>query len=170
CPYTTLFRSRKEKENGSEINYEIDDHSTKVGELKTAVVNQLSPYKYDQTKVTYFTYKPFEQLKQVEIFFFQKTEYKMVFNTGAVEKPISIRIYDKPSDYASRTLLAEQENASGGMFEFTSTELLENLKERKILDDGMSKMEADDLELKKVYINYYIPSKPKETKEGEKGE
>src|SRR5690606_2721473 len=66
--------------------------------------------------------------------------------------------------------LAEQENASGGMFEFTSTELLENLKERKILDDGMSKMEADDLELKKVYINYYIPSKPKETKEGEKGE
>ena len=155
--YAQVLNKREKKGQESTIN-EIKEQ---VPPMKTEARASLDPYRYDASKVTYFLYKPFTQRKEVEIYFFNSAEYKIAFQPGLVKDPIKVQVFDRPKDYKNRTLLFEKNGVSGGIFHTTSSELLANLKSKKI-EGGMAEAEAAILRLKKVYIDYIIPTKEKE--------
>lgn len=149
---------------------ETQDLSEIVSKLKADAKLKLEPFRYDGSKVTYFLYKPYLQRKEVEVYFFNDTEYKLAFNSNAVEGdgPLEVAIYDRPHDNKYRTKLFEKKGVTQSEFDVTSTQLLNALKEAKVAK-GMSEAEANDIRLKKVYIDYIIPSKPREIITDEKG-
>jgi hypothetical protein len=132
---------------------EAEDITALVLQYKKEATQSLEPYRYDNSKITYFLYKPFEQIKEVEVFFFNTSEYRISFNSKAVKDPIVVEIYDKPIDAPNRTLLYKKDGVQGGLFQCTSKELKDKLVEAL----------GKELQLKKVYIDYRIPAKAKET-------
>lgn len=129
-----------------------EDLAAQVTVYKKEATKALEPYRYDASKVTYFTFQPYEQTKEVEIFFFNKTEYRLAFNSKGIKENIVVEIYDRAEGQPDRTLLFKKEAAPGGEFTCTSTELT------KKFEEGGKKGE-----LKRAFISYRIPSKVKET-------
>lgn len=73
--------------------------------LKNDVKADLSPYQYDLSKLTKFTYKNKSQLKEIEVDLFIGEKYKLVFNTAGCPVPITINLYNKDKDHKKRKLL-----------------------------------------------------------------
>ncbi len=163
--------NKKSDQNAGQTIYKIipEDLSEQIPVKKKEAKESLKPYRYDASKVSYFIYKTFEQRKEVEVFFFSSNEYKLAFNPGSIADAIDVKIYDKPNNYQNRTELYSKNGVSGGIFDVSSTTLLDNLKAKKI-EAGMTEDQANTLILKKVYINYMIPAKEKDISKGEKGE
>jgi hypothetical protein len=170
---TSQMFNKKSDQRAGETVYKItpEDLSDQIPTKKKEAKESLKPYRYDASKVSYFIYKTFEQRKEVEVFFFSNNEYKLAFNPGSVAEAIEVKIYDKPNNYRDRTELWSKSGVSGGIFDVTSTTLLNNLIDKKVkVDSSMTQSEAENLILKKVYINYLIPAKEKDITAGEKGE
>ncbi len=163
--------NKKSDQNAGQTIYKIvpEDLSEQIPAKKKETKESLKPYRYDASKVSYFIYKTFEQRKEVEVFFFSSNEYKLAFNPGSIADAIEVKIYDKPNNYQNRTELWSKSGVTGGIFDVSSTTLLDNLKAKKI-EGGMTTEQAEALILKKVYINYMIPAKEKDISKGEKGE
>lgn len=146
-----------------------------VRQYKKEAKQKLEPYRYDASKITYFLYKPYEQSKEIEVFFFNNAEYKLSFNSKAVKDPITIKVYDRAKNQQNRILLYSKENVAKSEFGVTSKDLNKKLKEKVIArkdaqsEDGLSEEEkaafTSKIHLKKVYIDYIIPSKPREKKQ-----
>jgi len=138
-----------------------DDLATLITEYKKEARRALDPYRYDNSRVTYFVYKAFEQRLEIEMRLFRPSEYRFSFNGKAVDDAIKLEIYDKPRNYKYRTRLYERESISGDEFTFESGRMEQKYRSSKIAD-GMSEEDAKTVRLKKVYINYIIPSKERE--------
>lgn len=163
--------NKKTDQRAGETDYVVvpEDLKVKIPEIKKKTRVSINPYRYDASKTTYYVYKTFEQAKEIEVFFFSSNEYKMVFCGDAVADPIKVEIYDKPKNFVDRTLLFSKDGVAAGEFELTSTELLNKLRELKI-EGGMTEAEANTLKLKKVFVNYIIPSKDKQVDKGDQGQ
>jgi hypothetical protein len=131
---------------------EEEDLAAKVPEWKKAATEALAPYRYDASKVTYFTYQPYEQTKEVEVFFFNNTDYKISFNCNGVKEAIGVEIFDKPEGSPDRVSLYKTDAAPGKSFHCTSSEL-----NKKASSDS-----GKPVNLKKAFISYKIPSKARE--------
>ena len=140
---------------------EEDDLATLIAEYKQQAREALEPYRYDNSRVTYFVYKAFEQRIEIEMYMFNPAEYRFSFNGKAVEDAIKLEIYDKPINYKYRTMLYERESVAGDEFTFESDGLEEKYRSAR-MSDGMSEEDAQTVRLKRVFINYIIPSKARE--------
>jgi hypothetical protein len=118
--------------------------------FKNEAENNLSPYKFDGTIVTYFYFKTYQQKKEVEIYFFNQTEYRLSFNGKCLPHDIEVNIYDKKRSENDRVLLKRFKNISGKNIIINSNEFYKNLT--------IEKRECN--QFKRVYIDYDIPSIP----------
>lgn len=168
--YPQLFGGKnKLKEKEPPPPAEIVDPSDKLPDMKAESKRSLEPYRYDGAKTTYFLYKPYQQRREIEIFFLGETDYKVVFNGGALDGAIGVEIYDRPFKNPGKTLIYKNENVGSGLTNVTHETLIGELRKKK-MEGGMSEAEAELIKLKKAYINYIIPNKSDETKTNEKGE
>jgi len=124
---------------------------SKAAEYKAASREKIKPHRYDGSKITYFNYGTYEQVKSVEILMFNGIDYKFCFNTTGVPKAIDIKIYDRESlknetDKGKRVLLYEANGVMGKDIVITSEELLKTMQATKNVTS-----------LKKVFIEYTVP-------------
>lgn len=167
--YPQIFGKNKLKEKEPPPPAEIIDPSDKLPEMKIESKKSLEPYRYDGAKTTYFLYKPYQQRREIEIFFLGETDYKVVFNGGALDGSIGVEIYDRTFENPGKTMIYENKSVGSGLTNVTHEQLISELKKKK-MEAGMSSAEADLIRLKKAYINYIIPNKSEESKTNEKGE
>ncbi|HLP12061.1 MAG TPA: hypothetical protein VK177_09040 [Flavobacteriales bacterium] len=124
---------------------------SKAAEYKAKSREKIKPHRYDGSKITYFNYGTFEQIKSVEVLLFNGIDYKFCFNTEGVPKSIDLKIYDRESlknetDKGKRILLYEANGVMGKDVVVTSEELLKTLQATKSVTS-----------LKKVFIEYHVP-------------
>jgi len=125
----------------------------------------LKPYRYSFGRTTYFNYKSYNTLKEVEVALILNSSYKFTFNAeGVTVDPIQVKVYNKPSNYNKRILIYEKSSVSGGSFEFTSEQLVDKMKEH-YKEKGLSDYELEKILLSKVYIDYIIPAIDEEFEE-----
>jgi hypothetical protein len=74
----------------------------------------LSPFMYDAFVLTEIYYKPEKQIVEVEFTAMSGEDYKLVFCTSELHKPIGISIYDKPKTNKKRKVLYFDENSKDG--------------------------------------------------------
>lgn len=118
----------------------------------------LKPYRYSFGRTTYFNYKSYNTLKEIEVSLMLNATYKFNFNaSGVTEDAITLQVYNRPTDYNKRVLLYEKKNIGGGSFHFTSTHLAEAMR-KHYADKGMTADNLDKLLLTKVYLDYIIPA------------
>lgn len=130
----------------------------------------LRPYRYDGVKTTYFSYKSFEYLKEIEVATIQNAEYRLSYNANGIHHDkIQIKIYDKPSTAKGRVLLYEKTGVGGNEFSFETAKMVEKLKQAK-LDRGIDPAVVDQMRLKKIFINYIIPAVDRTTETNEYGD
>ena len=147
----------------SDVNPDpLDALKQELLDYKKASRTALKPYRYDGMKTTYFTYKSFDYIDEVELATIQKTEYRLSFNAkGIHEDKIKIRIYDKPKESKGRILLYEKDDVGGNDFTCETTEMLEKLKAAK-QEKGVSEDIIKVMQLKKLYVDYIIPAVDRE--------
>ena len=147
-------------------NAEVDPYQAfkqELAEYKKASRIALKPYRYDGIKTTYFSYKSFDYVKEVEVGTIQKAEYRLSFNANGIHyDKIKIRIYDKPKENKGRVLLWEKDGVGGNEFTCETGEMLDRLKEAK-REKGVSESVINVMRLKKLYIDYIIPAVERET-------
>ena len=97
-------------------------------EAKTA----LNSYLYDGYKTTYFNYKTYEQTKEVEIYLFNNTEYRLSFNGKSCPKDVKVKIYNADKSSKDRVLLKEVSNISGENMIIETDDLNNLLYNRKL--------------------------------------
>lgn len=131
----------------SQSSSDIAKFKADIENNKKDARNQLGSYKYDGAKVTYFNYRKVEQIKEVEVYLFNNTDYKLSFNGNSIPGACKIEIYNNSKIESERTLLAEVDNLSGKEVQISSDDL--NASYKKIYPNGAR--------LKRVYVNYVIP-------------
>ncbi|CAN5756489.1 hypothetical protein BH11BAC7_BH11BAC7_30000 [soil metagenome] len=70
--------------------------------LKEDAKAALDPYKYDSGKLTRLYYKKKEAIKELEIPVFIGEKYKIVWNTEALTRPVTISVFNKEKDAKGR--------------------------------------------------------------------
>jgi hypothetical protein len=120
---------------------------------------KLKPYKYNGTKSTTFTYKSYDYVKTIEILTVEKTDYKFSFIASLVKYGnITIKIYDKPSTTAGRTLLFERADVGGDDFTVSLDEMNAKFRAAKATKSSLEPELIARMRLKKVYVEYHIPA------------
>lgn len=151
---------------GGDIEIETDGKEAfdkGVQEAREAARQKLKPYKYDGTKSTYFSYKPYTYAKELEVITIEKTDYKFCFNGAMVTADkIKLEIYDKPSTANGRILLYEKEGVGGDEFEVSLDKMNEVFRAEKSKTSSVDPSIIDKMRLKKVYVNYIIPAVDRE--------
>ena len=99
----------------------------------------LPPFRYNATKTTHITSKPYDQIMEVVMPLYQDTEYRFIFNLEGLDSEIKVEVCDKTLRDDSRKLLYESSS-----------------KHFKYEPDGT-------LGLTRVFVNYVIP--PVDSKE-----
>lgn len=141
----------------------FDAFKQELNDYKKASRTALKPYRYDGIKTTYFSYKSFDYIKEVEIATIQNTDYRLSFNANGIHyDKIRVRIYDKPQENKGRILLYEKDGVGGNEFTCETNEMLDKLKAAK-LEKGVSQNIVDVMQLKKLYLDYIIPAVDRET-------
>lgn len=107
----------------------------------------LSPYRFDGSKITYFNFKTYKQIKEVEIYLFSNTDYRFSFNGKSLPNDITVEIYDEDKTNADRILLKSFSDIQGKNTVIESAELDKSYKEKK----------GADTRLKRVFVDYIIP-------------
>src|SRR5690606_32734924 len=101
---------------------------TDIENNKKDARNQLGSYKYDGAKVTYFNYRRIEQVKEVEVYLFNNTDYKLSFNGNSIPGVCKVEIYNNSKIESDRVLLDEVDNLSGKAIQISSDDLNTNYK------------------------------------------
>lgn len=125
---------------------EIAAFRSAISVNKETAKNSIKGFKYDGSKITYFNFKNYEQVKEVEVYMFNTTEYKFSINTEAAAKGIKIEVYDKSKSDKDRNLLKSIDNAAGKQLDFSSNEL----------NAAMKKAVPNAVRLKRVYVDFVI--------------
>lgn len=116
--------------------------SSQKGEAKAA----LSPYRFDGSKVTYFNFKTYKQVKEVEIYLFSNTDYRFSFNGKSLPSGITVEIYDQDKTAANRVMLTSFTDLQGKNVLIESADLNKTYKEKT----------GTDIRLKRVFVDYII--------------
>lgn len=158
---TSVAPQKKDKKNKNANKGEVDPMAQfreEVAGYRKDCKAALKPYRYSFGRTTFFNYKAYNTVKEVEVSLMLDASYKFTFNAnGVTEDKIAVKVYNRPSDYNKRVLLYEKKGIGGGSFHFTSNQLFENLK-KHYLAQGTSEEELKKLLLNKVYIDYVIPA------------
>ncbi|MBL4704553.1 MAG: hypothetical protein JKY54_08525, partial [Flavobacteriales bacterium] len=74
----------------------------------------LKPFRYSFGRTTYFNYRGYNTVKEVEVSLMLNARYKFCFNAqGVTMEPIKIQVYNRPSDFNTRVLLYEKSGIGG---------------------------------------------------------
>jgi len=76
-----------------------------VKALKKEGISQLSPYYYSSSKVTSISYADTVQYREIEVPLFKGEKYRMVFNSKALPKGITVEVFDKDRSHDGRSAL-----------------------------------------------------------------
>jgi hypothetical protein len=128
----------------------LTEFKENISKQKIEAKKALKPYRYDGSKVTYFNFKTYKQVKEVEIYLFNNTDYRFSFNGKSLPNDVTIKIYDQDKTTADRILLAEVTGVQGNNLLIESSELNKTYKSKK---SGASR-------LKRVFVDYEIPGVP----------
>jgi len=126
----------------------LTEFKANIKSNKAEAKEQLKPYLYDGYKTTYFNYKTYKQVKEVEIYLFNNTEYRLAFNGKSCQKNVKVKIYNAPKSDPNRVLLKEIDNVSGANYLVQTGELNENYMA----------VNKNATRLKRVFVSYEIPA------------
>jgi len=126
----------------------ITEYKSTIKANKSEAKKAISPYLYDGNKTTYFNYKTHEQTKELEIYLFNNSSYKLAINTKTCSKGLKINIYNKDKTAKNRVLLKSIDNAEKTIHVINTDELNEVLKASN----------SKSTRLKRVFISYEIPA------------
>ncbi len=125
----------------------LTEFKANIKSNKAEAKEQLKPYLYDGYKTTYFNYKTYKQVKEVEIYLFNNTEYRLAFNGKSCAKSMNVKIYNAAKSDPKRVLLKEINNISGSNTLVQTSELNEAYKAKS----------ENATRLKRVFVSYEIP-------------
>lgn len=128
----------------------LTEFKENIAKQKVEAKKELKPYRYDGSKVTYFNFKTYKQVKEVEIYLFNNTDYRFSFNGKSLPNDVSIKIFDKDKTASDRILLDEETGVKGSNMVIESSALNKKYLAEK---SGASR-------LKRVYVDYEIPGVP----------
>jgi len=128
----------------------LTEFKESIKQNKAEAKESIKPYLYDGYKTTYFNYKTYNQVKEVEIYLFNSTEYRLAFNGKACPNNISVKIYDQSKNVSDRILLKEISDVKGGNVIVQTKEMFEAYK-----SGG-----GNASRLKRVFVDYEIPATP----------
>ncbi len=121
-----------------------------IKQNKVEAKESIKPYLYDGYKTTYFNYKTYKQTKEVEIYLFNNTEYRLAFNGKSCPNNIAIKIYDQSKNVSDRILLKEITTVKGENIVVQTKDMFEAYKSA----GGKAPR------LKRVFVDYEIPATP----------
>lgn len=134
-----------------------------VQENRVAARKALMPYKYYGTKSTYFSYKTYAYVKEIDILTVEKTDYLLSFNAMCIsDNKITVQIYDRSKNQNGRTLLYENKDIGGNEFVVSLNDLNETFRKEKLKTSSLPFETIQKMRLKKVYVNYIIPGVDRE--------
>lgn len=133
---------------GMEHNGGDEVFDAQVNTLKQECKELLKDARYEGSKITYYSTGQNKQTKSVELFMLLPNEYVFAISTKKCTTPVTIRLYDAPSDLDERTLIKEFKNYQGKTFTFSTAEL------NKIYRKKVPEVER----LKNLHIEYTIGS------------
>jgi len=128
----------------------LSEFKNSIKQNKTEAKNAIKPYLYDGYKTTFFNYKTYKQTKEVEIYLFNNTEYRLAFNGKSCPQSIGVRIYNQNKNSANRILLKEIADIKGESLVVQTSELNEAYKTAT----------SSKSKLKRVFVEYEIPATP----------
>lgn len=128
----------------------LTEFKESIKKNKAEAKESIKPYLYDGYKTTYFNYKTYKQAKEVEIYLFNNTEYRLAFNGKSCPQNITVRIYDESKNSTGRVMLKEITDVKGQNIVVQTKELNEAYKANA----------AGKSDLKRVFVEYEIPATP----------
>ncbi|WP_066759637.1 hypothetical protein [Crocinitomix algicola] len=128
----------------------LTEFKENIASQKTEAKEALGSYRFDGSKITYFNFKTYEQIKEVEIYLFNNTDYRFSFNGKSLPFDISVQIYDKGKTASDRTLLKEFTGLQGQNLLVESSELNTTYLEKT----------GHSGRLKRVFVDYIITAIP----------
>lgn len=128
----------------------LTEFKANIKSNKAEAKKAVKPYLYDGYKTTYFNYKTYKQTKEVEIYLFNNTEYRLSFNGKSCPRDVKVKIYNADKSSKSRILLKEIPSVSGANMVIQTKELNEAYK----------KANSKATRLKRVFVSYEIPATP----------
>lgn len=129
---------------------DITEFKENIASQKSEAKSALKPYRFDGSKITYFNFKTYKQVKEVEIYLFNNTDYRFSFNGKSLNNEIKIEVYDKDKTASDRVLLTEITEIQGKNITLESSKL----------NAEYTKKTGDSEKLKRVFVNYVIPPVP----------
>ncbi len=128
----------------------LTEFKENIASQKAEAKTQLKPYRFDGSKVTYFNFKTYKQVKEVEIYLFNNTDYRFSFNGKSLPNDITVEIYDKDKTQGDRILLKTLDGLQGKNVLVESSELNETYRAAK----------NSKGRLKRVFVDYIITPVP----------
>ena len=128
----------------------LTEFKENIAAQKAEAKTQLNPYRFDGSKITYFNFKTYKQVKEVEIYLFNNTDYRFSFNGKSLSNDISVEIYDKDKTQGDRILLKTLDGLQGKNVLVESSELNDTYREAK----------NSKGRLKRVFVDYIITPVP----------
>ena len=128
----------------------LTEFKESIKQNKAEAKESVKPYLYDGYKTTYFNYKTYKQTKEVEIYLFNNTEYRLAFNGKSCPSDIVIKIYDQAKSVDDRILLKEISDIKGGNMVVQTKEMY----------DAYKSAGGKAPRLKRVFVDYEIPATP----------
>lgn len=128
----------------------LTEFKENIARQKVEAKKALKPYRYDGSKVTYFNFKTYKQVKEVEIYLFNNTDYRFSFNGKSLPNDVTIKIFDEDKTVSDRILLKEVSGVKGNNLLVESSELNETYKTKN----------SNAARLKRVFVDYEIPGIP----------
>ena len=128
----------------------LTEFKENISRQKDEAKKALKPYRYDGSKVTYFNFKTYKQVKEVEIYLFNNTDYRFSFNGKSLPHDISIKIYDEDKTTPDRILLKEITGIKDNNITIESSDLDKVYQDKK----------DTERRLKRVFVDYEIPGIP----------
>ena len=126
----------------------LTEFKTNIKSNKAEAKKAVKPYLYDGYKTTYFNYKTYKQTKEVEIYLFNNTEYRLAFNGKSCPKDVKVMVYNADKTVTDRVLLKEIANVSGDNIVIQTKEM----------NDTYKKAKKNATRLKRVFVSYEIPA------------
>lgn len=128
----------------------LTEFKENIASQKAEAKAELKPYRFDGSKITYFNFKTYKQVKEVEIYLFNNTDYRFSFNGKSLPNDITVEIYDKDKTQGDRILLKQFDGIQGKNVIVESSELNETYREKK----------NSKGRLKRVFVDYVITPVP----------
>jgi len=128
----------------------LTEFKENIASQKAEAKSQLKPFRFDGSKITYFNFKTYKQVKEVEIYLFNNTDYRFSFNGKSLPNDITIEIYDKDKTQGDRILLKQFDGIQGKNVIVESSELNDTYREKS----------NSKGRLKRVFVDYVITAVP----------